>query len=107
MANYAEHGSVIGMRDMAGAWLPVLDTHAPNAAEGALLACPHAAFAQVTALVAKADLSAVMRLDDASLAGLVGAFYTLLSRETVLSEAFGASHFGEDMRVLRSLALVA
>ena len=107
MANYAEHASIIGMRQVAGAWLPVLDTDARQTAEIVLVAAQRAAFAQVTGIVGRTRLQATLALDDASLTELVRAFYALLSRETVLSDVFGISHYGEDMHTLRSLALVA
>ena len=107
MANYAEHGSIIGMRQVAGAWLPVLETDGRKAAELALVAAQRQAFTQVVEIVGRTRLQATLSLDDASLAELVKAFYALLSRETVLSDIFGVSHYGEDMHTLRSLALVA
>jgi hypothetical protein len=107
MANYADHGSIIGMRQIAGAWLPVLEADGRAAAELALVAAQREAFAQVADIVGRTRLHAALTLDDPTLAELVGAFYKLLSRETVLSDMFGASHFNEDMHTLRSLALVA
>jgi hypothetical protein len=107
MANYAAHGSIIGVQQIAGGWLPLLDSESRSEAELGLVSLQRAAFAQVADIVARTRLHATIALDETSLAGLVGAFYTLLSREKLLSDLFGASHHGEDMRTLRSLALVA
>jgi hypothetical protein len=107
MANYAEHGSIVGMRQIAGGWLPVLETDGRHAAELAMVAAQREAFAQVTTIVARTMLPSATVLDDTALADMVAAFYGLLSREAVLSDIFGASHHGEDMHTLRALALVA
>ncbi len=106
MANYADHGSVIGMRRIGAAMLPVLDADGRSKTELRLVAAQHAAFTAVVDIVRQTPLPAMMALDDATIAAMIAEFYKLLSREAALSTAFGHSHHGEDMRTLLLLDLL-
>ena len=106
MANYADHGSVVGMRRIGDAMLPVLAADRRSEAELRLVAAQHVAFAAVAGIVRHAPLPAVMALDDATIAAMIAEFYKLLSRESALGGAFGQSHYDEDVRTLQLLDLL-
>ena len=106
MANYADYGSVIDIRRIGDAILPVLDAEGRSATELKLVASQREALALVAGILREQPLKAVMALDDSTIAAVVTEFCKLLSRETILSEIFGWSHYGEDVRTLHALDLV-
>jgi hypothetical protein len=107
MCNYALHGSALGIREVAGAAIPVFDVDDRSVAERALVASQMECFLGMVAdpCVGLAG-DCAGGLGDADIVEIVARLYTLLCQDTSLHTAFGASHHREDMRTLAALRLV-
>ncbi|GGF78308.1 hypothetical protein GCM10007301_42870 [Azorhizobium oxalatiphilum] len=103
MSNYTDHGMVVDVRYLLDFPVPVFAEDARDEETLARVRAQHECFRIARKLLGKHDLRGIFDLDHESISTVCTSLYQVLSRQSVLREAFGASHTLEDQSVLQRI----
>ncbi len=106
MSNYALHGSVIDIRQIAGTPVPVFDIDERLEAERNMVAAQVTCFRSMASEIPGRISTDTIRFQDADLIEIAARLYSLLSQDQSLTAAYAVSHHREDLRTLSALKLL-
>lgn len=103
MCNYASHGTVIDVKTIGPAAVPVLAHHAYPDDLAERVKTQREAFTRAIACLAARPSAAQPELDDDAIAKIILSLYRVISAEPVLPGIFGSAHSASDAAVMQSL----
>jgi hypothetical protein len=103
MCNYASHGTVIDVKTIGPAAVPVLADHAYPDDLAERVKTQREAFTGAIACLASRPAASPGELDDAAIDKIILSLYRVISAEPALPGIFGSAHSASDAAVMQSL----